>query len=62
MAEEKRSKLADVERLRLIRYQTRGPGACRVAPSARPSIEKLRKDVAKVGKKKSAKKARKARR
>jgi hypothetical protein len=46
----KHSKLADVERLRLIRYNTKGPGAKR-AP-AKPSIEKLRNDVAKVVKKK----------
>lgn len=38
--------------LRELRYMTKGPGAKRRAP-AKPSIEKLRVDVAKVAKKKT---------
>lgn len=52
----KPSKLASIERLKQIRYDTKGPGAHR-APPARPSIDQLRNVVAKVGKKKAAKKA-----
>lgn len=38
--------------LRELRYMTKGPGAKRRSP-AKPSIEKLRVDVAKVAKKKT---------
>ena len=48
----KHSKLADIERLRLLRYNTKGPGAKRARAPEKPSIEKLRNDVAKVATKK----------
>lgn len=48
---EKHSKLADVERLRLMRYNTKGPGAARARAPAKPSVEQLRSTLAKVGKK-----------
>lgn len=49
---EDRGVVASIERLRLRRYNDKGPGAkaARVAP--RPSIAKLRGDMAKVAKKK----------
>lgn len=53
----KHSKLADIERLRLLRYNTKGPGAKRARSPEKPSIEKLRSDVAKVAKKKPKKRS-----
>jgi hypothetical protein len=57
MAEGKPSKADDVARLRQHRYDTKGPGAHR-APPAKPSVDVLRKAVAKVAKKKSRKRGR----
>lgn len=54
------SKLADIERLRLIRYNTKGPGAKR-APE-KPSIDDLRGVVANVAKKKKPKKSKRGKR
>lgn len=48
-----------IARLRELRYMTKGPGAKRAKVPAKPSIEKLRSEVAKVAKK--AKKQRKRR-
>ena len=47
----------DIERLRLRRYDTKGPGAHR-APPAKPSVDVLRKVVAKAAKKKPSKRGR----
>lgn len=45
------SKLADVERLRHIRYMTKGEGAKRPRPAPpRPTVDQLRSKVAAVGK------------
>jgi hypothetical protein len=45
--------------LRLLRYNTKGPGAERAKPIAKPSIEKLRDVVAKVVTKKKKRKVKK---
>lgn len=51
------SKLADVERLRQIRYMTKGAGAAKARPApARPTVDQLRTKVAKVATKKKTKK------
>lgn len=45
-----------IERLRLQRYMTKGPGAKRAkAPAPLPSVDQLRAQVSKVGKTKVAK-------
>ena len=51
----KPSKLADIERLKLIRYNTKGPGAKRARAPERPTVDQLRNEVAKVAKKKARK-------
>lgn len=54
-----------IARLRNLRYMTKGPGAKHAAP-AKPTVDQLRADVAKVAvkpaKKKKAKKAKRGRR
>lgn len=50
-----------IARLRELRYMTKGPGAKHKAP-AKPTVEQLRADVAKVKVKPAKKKARKAKR
>jgi hypothetical protein len=40
-----------IARLREIRYMTKGPGAARARAPKKPTIDKLRSDVAKVEKK-----------
>lgn len=53
------SKLADVERLRQIRYMTKGAGAKRPKPApAKPTVDQLRTTVAKVATKKKKPKKR----
>lgn len=51
----------DIARLRLLRYNTRGPGAKRAREAQKPTVEQLRDDVAKIAKKKK-KKAKKSKR
>lgn len=57
------SKLADVERLRHIRFMTKGAGAKQSRPTLeRPTVDQLRSKVAAVGKvapKRSKKKSKK---
>lgn len=54
------SKLADIERLRLNRYNTKGPGAAR--PTEKPTVDQLRSKVAKVAKKTKPKKNKRGKR
>lgn len=58
--EPKHSKLADIERLKLIRYNTRGPGAKHVPQ--KPTVDQLRSKIANVAPKKKSKKAKRGRR
>lgn len=51
------SKLADIERLKKIRYETKGAGAKRPRPAPTlPTVDQLRTTVAKVAAKKKSKK------
>jgi hypothetical protein len=49
------SKVDDIARLRLQRYMTRGPGAKRAKVQPKPTVEKLRTEIARVSKRKPKK-------
>jgi hypothetical protein len=54
---EQHSKLADIERLRLMRYMTKGAGSIKAPPvPKKPTVDQLRSKVAKVAKKTKSKK------
>lgn len=59
--EDKPSKVADIARLRLLRYNTRGPGAQR-QPVTKAVVDKLRDQIAKVPAKKSKRKKKRGKR